>query len=500
MPGTWTFVLLLAAYVTGHAALRLWISPALNIDDAREAVFSQTLAWGYQARQPPLYTWLVWAVVRLGGASVASLTVLKYAVLAVAYLFTWAAARRILSEPTLAPLAAFSLLLLLPIGWFVHDDLTQSVAVLAAAAGTLLALVRLGTTPALRWYIALGLGLGLGTLSKLNYVVFAVALVLAALSLAPYRQRILDRRSAVTLGVAAALILPHALWLRTAVDDLPGLYVRQILAGSAPSFAASVLGGLGGVLRALAYYAAPLGLVFLVVFPEVYRSGPRHRPGHHGGALIGRTLLIGVALLVGGALLGFLGQLKFRWAIPLLFLLPLYAFCRLDRLPVDVVRRRRRRAYASVLLAVEALMVGAIVAQTYVGARFGVPARLNTPYDQVARAVVGDGFHRGTIVTGRGPLAGNLRLAFPGARVASLETSGYVPPLAHTGGECLVIWEEASGEAMPEDLRGWLRSRFDVDGLPALPAGRVTAPYRHTPGRDYRAYYVRLPQGAGQCR
>jgi hypothetical protein len=145
-------------------------------------------------------------------------------------------------------------------------------------------------------------------------------------------------------------------------------------------------------------------------------------------------------------------------------------------------------------------MVGAIVAQTYVGARFGVPARLNTPYDRVARAVVGDGFHRGTIVTGRGPLAGNLRLAFPGARVASLETSGYVPPLAHTGGECLVIWEEASGEAMPEDLRGWLRSRFDVDGLPALPAGRVTAPYRHTPGRDYRAYYVRLPQGAGQCR
>jgi len=96
----------------------------------------------------------------------------------VAYALTWAAARRILSEPTLAPLAAFSLLLLLPIGWFVHDDLTQSVAVLAAAAGTLLALIHLAAAPALRWYVALGLGLGLGTLSKLNYLLFAAALAL----------------------------------------------------------------------------------------------------------------------------------------------------------------------------------------------------------------------------------------------------------------------------------------------------------------------------------
>jgi hypothetical protein len=55
-PGTRTFVLLLVAYAIGHAALRVWISPVLNIDDAREAIFSQTLAWGYQPRQPPLYT------------------------------------------------------------------------------------------------------------------------------------------------------------------------------------------------------------------------------------------------------------------------------------------------------------------------------------------------------------------------------------------------------------------------------------------------------------
>ena len=69
-------------------------------------------------------------------------------------------------------------------------------------------------------------------------------------------------------------------------------------------------------------------------------------------------------------------------------------------------------------------MVAGILLQIHFGARVGVPARLNTPYDAVAAAVAGDGFRQGTIVAGPGPLGGNLRLAFPDSRVASLETPG----------------------------------------------------------------------------
>ena len=117
----------------------------------------------------------------------ASLTALKYAVLAVAYAFLYLTA---LAEPRLPGLAAFSLLLLLPIGWFVHDDLTQSVAVLAAAAATVHALIRLEAAP------TPGRSAGLG-----------VALALAALTIAPYRRRLLDPRAIVTVLVAVALLL-----------------------------------------------------------------------------------------------------------------------------------------------------------------------------------------------------------------------------------------------------------------------------------------------------
>ena len=209
--GPRTFALLLAAYALVHATLRVWISPILNIDDAREAIFSQTLAWGYQPRQPPLYTWLVWAAVRLGGVSVASLTVLKYAVLAVAYGFAYLTARRVLEEPRLAPLAAFSLLLLLPVGWFVHDDLTQSVAVLATAAATVYVLILVEAAPTPGRYAWLGAAIALGTLSKLTYLVFGAALGLAALTVAPYRRRLLDARALITVLVAVIVVLPYAL-------------------------------------------------------------------------------------------------------------------------------------------------------------------------------------------------------------------------------------------------------------------------------------------------
>src|SRR5262249_48844645 len=365
----------------------------------RRAVSTQPLAWGYHPRRPPLSPWLAWAAVRLGGMTVLSLTVLKYAVLAVAYVFAYLTARRVLGEPRLAPLAAFSLLLLLPVGWFVHDDLTQSVAVLATAAATVYVVMLVEAAPTSGRYAWLGVAIALGTLSKLTYLVFLAALGLAALTVAPYRRRLLDARAIVTVLVAVVLVLPYALWLVTYQDDL-SRFAQQVAPVGTRPFAAGVADGLGAVLRAFAYYAAPLALVFLVLFPEVYR--PRSRAAgreHPAGVLVGRTILAGLGLLVAGAFLNVLGQLKFRWAIPLFFLLPLYACWRLDRLGVDAPRRLRLHAYAGVLAATEGLIIAGILLQTFFGARVGMPAPLNTPFHAVRRAVAAHGLHRRPIRT-----------------------------------------------------------------------------------------------------
>ena len=66
--------MLLGLYAGAHVGLRLALSPVVAIDDAREALFSQTFQVGYLPRQPPLYNWLAWAGVRgLGVKQVAAL-------------------------------------------------------------------------------------------------------------------------------------------------------------------------------------------------------------------------------------------------------------------------------------------------------------------------------------------------------------------------------------------------------------------------------------------
>jgi len=120
------FYALLVGYLVVHVVVRVAVSGVLTIDDAREAVLGQTLAWGYQARQPPLYNWLVWPTLRLFGVSVLSLTLVKYALLGVAYVFVYASARRLLPTPRLAALATGSLLLVFPVSWTFHDALTSS--------------------------------------------------------------------------------------------------------------------------------------------------------------------------------------------------------------------------------------------------------------------------------------------------------------------------------------------------------------------------------------
>jgi hypothetical protein len=147
-------------------------------------------------------------------------------------------------------------------------------------------------------------------------------------------------------------------------------------------------------------------------------------------------------------------------------------------------------------------MVAGILLQIRIGAHVGAPSRLNTPYDAVAEAVAGIGFRHGTIVAGPGPLGGNLRLAFPEARVVSLEAPDYLPPRAagSAGGECLVAWDRDGGAGVPELLRAWLEARFGAQLSASLPVATVTVPPRHAPGPQYRAFYVRLPQGAGRCR
>ena len=73
-----------------HVAARVAVSPALELDEAEQALWSQALSWGYGS-QPPLYTWLQAGWFALLGPGVLALSSLKFMLLGRTLVLVWLA-------------------------------------------------------------------------------------------------------------------------------------------------------------------------------------------------------------------------------------------------------------------------------------------------------------------------------------------------------------------------------------------------------------------------
>jgi 4-amino-4-deoxy-L-arabinose transferase-like glycosyltransferase len=489
-------VALVLLYILAHVALRVWLSPVVTIDDAREALFAQTLEWGYQPRQPPLYNWLVWLAFRLLGVGIWPLVLVKYAVLGAAYLCLYLSARRVLGDARLAALGTFSLLLVVPLNWVVHEALTHSLAALAVAALTFYVLLRVEAGGGLGASVGLGLALALGFLAKFSFALFAGSLLLAALSLPSFRASLLRPRMVLGLGGGALVLLPYLVWFYRHDFSLGRMYGEEVDPGLEEPYLLGVASALYYIARIAFYYLTPLSLVVLALFPAIWRDR-RARPTAVLTAprrLVRRFFLAEGAILLAAALFAGLTYLKFRWMIPTLFLLPLMLFSW-----VDGAEPRSVAWYARVLLVAELLVLVAFAANIYRGDRLGRPSRLTTPYDRIAAQLALTGFRHGTIAAGEGALGGNLRLHFREARVIRLTNPDYLPPPGAPG-PCLVAWEKGPGEGVPPEMQRWLAAALGLRLTGREPTRVAQALYHHARERTLRVRFLLLeaPRG-GRC-
>src|SRR6185369_2067422 len=94
-------------------------------------------------------------------------------------MLTFASARKLTRWEPAAVAAALSLFLLPSFAWESQRDLTHSVLASTCAVATLFCLVELLSTRQLKWYLGFGLCGGLGILSKYNYALWFVGLLMA---------------------------------------------------------------------------------------------------------------------------------------------------------------------------------------------------------------------------------------------------------------------------------------------------------------------------------
>jgi 4-amino-4-deoxy-L-arabinose transferase-like glycosyltransferase len=473
-PLTWLLV-----WAAAQVLSRAWNTPALELDEAQQMIWSQQLALGY-GPQPPLYTWLQWGVNAVLGPTVWALSVLKVSLLALTYAFMWAAARESGLRAQTAWWVAASLMWLPLMGWESLRDLTHTVLLNCLVAATWWALARQIQRPRPVGFVWLGLALGLGVLSKYSFVLFAGALAASALSLPTVRAALLTRGWWLLPLVAGLVVLPHGLWVLEHWSLASQATAGKLRMEAHISHWVGLSSLLQGVVGNLLLWAIAVALVF----GRAWWSPPM--PAHRAVAewlrpLIARYLLVVLACLLLMVFAGQASHFKGRWLHPLVCVVPWLAFaCRpgLQEHP-----RGRWFTWGTVALAVA--LWAAVTARPWLAGRAGRPNEVNEPVVALADALRQAGYDgRAAIIADNAALAGMLRTRFARATVVACPSEAV--DLA-AGGECVRQAADVSGSGWLQISRGKLAA--PAWWLPGDTPRMLDLPYLHVHGQGPRVRY-----------
>lgn len=477
---SWCAFALLAGYFLVHIALRVMLSDSVELDEAEQIILTQELRLLYGS-QPPLFFWIQALGFELLGLNVLALALTKHMVLFLGYVFVYESARIITGDTRCAVFAALSLMLFPQIGFESHRALSHSVMVSTTAAATVFALLRVIEHRRLADYVVLGLAIGLGMLSKYNYVMLGLPLLLAAGSIQRFRPALLDWRMLVTAGTTLAVFGPHLV----AAATQPRIAARQsseLKIEHASTYIDALVNGGNQVLVSIAAQLAIL-IVFCIPIFLGTRSSPDRDPRIADySRMLARAFAIAVLSVLFAMVILRIPEIKQRWFQPLLCILPLYVVARFgDR--IDATRFRR-------LVVVVLLVGGAVLGTLYVRTAHpdlvGRYVRLNLPMGALASAVRSQGFDGGVIASDHREYSGALRLFFPGSSALSADLFVFNAP---PGARWLVVWRASDDAQAPPKLAKLVMDQRDV-ALADHDPQQIEIPYRNSSTRTIAFDYV----------
>ncbi|KTC85675.1 MULTISPECIES: ArnT family glycosyltransferase [Legionella] len=288
----------------------------LEIDEAEQIVMAQQLKLGYPD-QPPLYSWLQYLIFQLLGRHLVSLAVLK-SLLLFGCLYSFHQICRLYCQSTLlAWCATLSWAFIPSISLDLIKDNTHSVLALFAACLTWYWLVAPSGLAKTAWYAIFGLFIGIGFLSKFNYLIFLSLLIASAISLNAYRAKLLNWHLLITLFIAAIVASPYFFWL----THYPNLAFRSAykLTNETRQFH-----GFIDLIKGCLIFLLPNVIISGLFFSNWRNTAPINP----SNSLLIRYHFMSIPLLIALVFFGGLSNFETRWLIPILFLSPLLMFNR----------------------------------------------------------------------------------------------------------------------------------------------------------------------------
>ena len=521
--GFWIFITSLLCL---HFLLRSLGSDSLGRDALEEAIFSQQWDWGYNPRQPPLYTWLLILFKSVFGAGIWAYQALKLVLMMISLGSLYLAACAVIPNRAYAAMAALVPSLTLVFGFEAFQFYTHSLVFTACAALTLLCLIRFTASPDFKTALALGIVIGLGLLSKYSYPLVIVGIFVSLMSVPALRHRLVSGWLLLTLALGIFLTIPHLLWLMDHPGQLSHAISYTLTDKAEITYFEAIGKALGKFLGStfnfiaipmiliLCCFAAPLKIPFIPrrsvtdwVVQATQNTAITEDQQNFSKAwqqALYRFVLLNIVIAVSMILFFGVTRIQSHHLIgPCLWLsIPLFQ---------SFYQKRQENggsplSFSFTIFLFHVLFLIAILVMliTDVDGRQCRRCYLQRPTTDISLALQANGFSQGTILTYHQLLAGGMARSFPDSQVYTQIYGHYRPQNKRLtqnlpAGQCLLIWE-GKNQGMYASLRKWAQDLLSAD-LPAQPPIKtLSLPYYYSDSaRRFSVSYALLP-ASGNCR
>ncbi|MGQ3888194.1 glycosyltransferase family 39 protein [Legionella sp. CNM-1927-20] len=396
-------------------------SPLLELDEAEQVIWAQQLLSGYP-NQPPLYSWLQYFLFQLLGTNLISLSLLKYSLLLGCLYCYHLICKFYCPNKFLALSATAAWALISSISLDLLKDNTHSILALLTACLTWYWFIT-NTQSALNWYLRLGIIIGLGLLSKFNYLLFLITFLMSVTLQKEYRLKLADRRIFLTILLIILTALPYGQWLLH--NYQVGLHAVYKLAPEKKT----LFDGFVNLLSASLFFIAPVLTVAYLFFPLPFnfkKTAANNLLLHYH--IIYFPFLVLIVLFAG------IHNFETRWLIPILFLSPLLFFSYLK--PTGSLASYSKR-FILFCLFVQFTFLIILSYRSY----YGQNKRQSIPIFEIAKIYKNNSQKIDFLISDSHWLLGNMKLQFKNAQSYLINQETSIP-----SGATLLLWE---GENIP---------------------------------------------------
>ena len=475
------WLVLLAAYFALAALGRILVSNSAERDEAEQLVLGQSWEWGYGAHLP-LYTWLQKLVFAVLGTNIPALALFKASLLFSEFALVFLCVKQATVNARSGLFAMLTMFLIPQFLWESQRDLSHTILAKTMTLATLYLFQRLLADNSIVKYVLLGICAGAGLLSKFNYGVFLIALMLAALTIPQGRVALLNVRLLLSIAIIALALCFPVMWMLTHRAEVMSDSYKLFVSDNHSRLAAWGQ-GLLSLVGAAVVFLAPMLLFTVPLFWHAIRTPEPITENSIFPKLIGRTVLIGLGLCV-LMVICFQAQFKVRWMQPLLVLAPVYVgLLANSRLTTTKMRWVMGFAVAAALTVLVILPTSPLIA-----AVVNRPTRLNSPYAILTDELKKRGCNPEVIAADSHLTAGNMLLFFPRSRVLCPEWDLYQ---VRTNANWLVVWD-ATVNPKPRGPTVDLVTKWLGRDVKALTPTYITAPMKYMPSQSMKLAYIEL--------